>query len=255
MAEHPRYELYYWPSIQGRGEFIRLAFHEAGVPYVDVARLSEKEGGGMPALQRALRGDEGGLRPFAPPILKAGDTVLAQVACILHFLGPRLGLVPSDEAKRAQALQLQLTIADFVSEVHDTHHPIANGIVYEDQKPEAKRRAGFFVSQRLGRFLGYFEEALQRNPQSDKQALLGAGLSYVDLSMFQVLRGVEYAFPNAFARVKPTIPLLVELAAHVEERPRIAAYLASADRLPFSEQDLFRRYPELDEEAPANKMS
>ena len=36
-----RYELYYWPSIQGRGEFIRLTLEEAGADYVDVARKSD----------------------------------------------------------------------------------------------------------------------------------------------------------------------------------------------------------------------
>lgn len=245
MNRHPRYELYYWPSIPGRGEFIRLAFHEAGVPYVDVARLSEKKGGGVKAMMRFMRGQEPGLLPYAPPFLKVGDLVIAQVADILHYLGPRLGLCPDDEAARVQALQLQLTIADLVSEVHDTHHPISSGLYYEDQKPAAKQRAGHFVSERLPRFLGYFESVLQRNTQSAGKHLLGEGLTYVDLSMFQVMSGLEYAFPGNLARVKPTVPLLVDLAARVAERPRIAAYLASPERLPFGE-GIFRHYPELD---------
>lgn len=245
MNHPPSYELYYWPSIPGRGEFVRLAFHEAGVPYVDVARLPEKQGGGVKALLRFTRGQEPGLVPFAPPFLKVGDLVLAQVANILHFLGPRLGLCPEDEPTRAQALQLQLTIADLVSEVHDTHHPISSASYYEDQKAEAKKRAAHFVAERMPRFLGYFEDALRRNEESGGKHLVGAGLTYVDLSMFQVLCGLEYAFPKGFARVKPNIPLLADLAERVAARPNIAAYLSSKDRLPFKD-GIFRHYPELD---------
>lgn len=242
MSHHPRYELYYWPEIPGRGEFIRLAFHAAGVPYVDVARLPEKEGGGAAAIMRFMRGQEDGLRPFAPPILRVGDVVLAQVAAILHYLGPRLGLCPEDEAARARALQLQLTIADLVSEVHDTHHPVYMGRAYEEQRAEAKKRGHYFVSQRLPRFLGYFEDVLAR---SGGQHLVGSAISYVDLSMFLALEGLEYAFPNAFAAAAASIPSLLALRLRVASLPRIAAYLKSPDRLPFGE-GIFRRYPELD---------
>lgn len=245
MATHPRYELYYWPSIPGRGEFVRLAFHAASVPFVDVARLPEAEGGGAAAILRLTRGQKVGVRPFAAPILKVGDLVLAQVAAILHHLGPRLGLAPSDEEGRAQALQLQLTIADVVSEVHDTHHPVYVGRAYEEQKPEALKRGGYFVAHRLGRYLEYFEDVLRSNDRSGGQHLAGASLSYVDLSMFQLLTGLEYAFPNGFARSAPAIPSLLDLKARVAALPSIAAYLASPDRLPFSD-GIFRRYPELD---------
>src|SRR5687767_12890133 len=136
-----RYELYYWPTIQGRGEFVRLAFEEAGAAYVDVARLPASEGGGAAAIVALLRAEGPGLAPFAPPFVKAGDLVVAQTAAILQFLAPRLGLVPDDEAARVGAHQLQLTLADLVGEVHDTHHPIAVDEYYEDQKPEARRRA------------------------------------------------------------------------------------------------------------------
>lgn len=250
MSKHPPYELYYWPGIQGRGELIRLAFHEAGAPYVDVARLPKNKGGGIQPIQRFMRGEEPGYPPFAPPILKVGDLVLAQVAVILSYLGPRLGLVPEDDAFRARALQLQLTIADLVSEVHDTHHPISVALTYEDQQPEAKKRAHPFVTQRLPRFLGFFEDVLARSTESGGRHLVGAGLTYVDLSMFQVLRGLAYAFPNGLARVRPSIPRLLDLEAHVAARPRIAAYLASPDRLPFNQQGIFRHYPELDAPAP-----
>ena len=246
MTDQPRYELYYWPTIQGRGEFIRLAFHEAGVPYIDVARLSAKEGGGVAAIQRALRGDGPGLRPYAPPILKVGDLMLAQVANILHYLGPRLGLVPEGEPARAHALQLQLTIPDLVAEVHDTHHPTSAAFYYEDQKPEAKLRAAAFLKHRLPKYLTYFEGVLAANEESAQKHLLGAALSYVDLSIFQVLRGLEYAFPKAFEQQKASIPRLLDLASRVAERPRIKQYLTSADRLPFNEHGIFRSYPELD---------
>jgi len=241
-----RYALYYWPSIQGRGEFIRLAFEEAGVPYDDVARRPKEEGGGVPALLAVLRGERGGLRPFAPPVLVAGDLVIAQTANILQWLAPRLGLVPDDEESRVAAHQLQLTITDFVAEVHDTHHPISTGLYYEDQKDAAKLRAAAFAKERVPKYLGYFEDVLARNTKGQGRHLVGAAISYVDLSMFQVLSGMAYAFPKALARIEKDVPHLVELGRRVAERPRVAAYLASPRRLPPNEDDLFRRYPELD---------
>lgn len=242
MQEAP-YQLYYWPSIQGRGEFIRLALEDAGAPYADVARLSEAEGGGVRAIMAMLRGNGPGLTPLAPPILRSGDLVIAQVANILLYLGPRLGLVPGDEASRVAANQLQLTIADLVAEVHDTHHPIANGLYYEDQKPEAVRRTEGFLRDRLPKFLGYFERVVEKGGTGH---LVGGAVSYVDLSMFQIMEGLTYAFPNAMARVSPTVPRLNALRDEVAARPNVAAYLASPRRLPFNENGIFRRYPELD---------
>jgi glutathione S-transferase len=235
------YELYYWPGIQGRGEFIRLALEDAGARYVDVARGD----GGVKAIARVLRGEgfEGPL-PFAPPVLKHGPLVIAQVANILHYLAPRIGLAPSGEAAQHHALQLQLTIVDLVAEVHDTHHPVSTALYYEDQKPEARRRSASFVSQRLPKFLGYFERALARNGEGTQ--LLGDALSYVDLSLFQVVEGLRYAFPRAMALAEPTAPKVVALRDRVAERPRLAAYLASPRRLAFNESGIFRRYPELD---------
>jgi len=170
--------------------------------------------------------------------------VIAQTANILLFLGPRLGLVPQAEATRVWAHQLQLTIADFVTEIHDSHHPIAGGLYYHEQKPEAKRRAGDFRAERLPKFLGYFEDVLGRN---GGQYMVGKALSYVDLSMFQVIAGLGYAFPKAMARLRPGWPLLMALHQRVMARPRMAAYLASDRRLPFSTEDVFRHYPELDD--------
>jgi glutathione S-transferase len=234
------YELWYWPTIQGRGEFVRLALEDAGAPYVDAARTP----GGMRAMLRMLRG-EGvkGPPPFAPPFLKDGALVIAQTATILAYLGPRLKLVPRDEAIRAAALQIQMTIADLVAEVHDTHHPIASSQHYEDQKAVARKRSAAFVKERLPKFLGWLEGILERNAAHH---LLGRSVSYVDLSAFQVVCGLRYAFPRAMARISRRIPHLLALHDRVAKRKNLARYLASDRRLPFNEEGIFRHYPELD---------
>jgi glutathione S-transferase len=237
-----RYELYYWPDIQGRGEFIRLALEDAGSDYADVARLPSR---GIPALMRFLEDRAIKHAPFAPPFLKAGNLVIGQTANILLFLGPRLGLVPKKEESRLWAHQLQLTIADWVGEVHDTHHPISGGLYYREQKREAKRRALDFTSQRLPKFLDYFEQLLVRNPKGDDY-LVGKAVSYADLSMFQMMAGLRYAFPRAMTRLEPSHPRLVALHANISARRRIAAYLSSDRRLPFNRQGIFRHYSELD---------
>ena len=242
MSE-PEYALYYWPGIQGRGEFVRLALEEAGADYVDVARLSRSKGGGEEAILRVLRGELGPRPPFAPPVLRAGKVVVAQTALILHFLGPRLGLVPRDAGARLWAHQLQLTITDLVAETHDTHHPIAGSLYYEDQRPEARRRARYFTAERIPRFLGYFERVLR---DSGGRYALGRRLSYFDLSLFQVMEGLRYAFPRTMESLAPRSRRLAALADSVRERPRIAAYLDSPRRLPFSTEGIFRHYPELD---------
>jgi glutathione S-transferase len=240
-----KYQLYYWPHIQGRGEFIRLALEEGGADYVDVGRLPENEGGGRPAVARMLEQAADGLTPFAPPVLKAGKLLISQTANILHYLGPRLGLAPKAEAGRLWAHQLQLVIADLVVEAHDTHHPIAKSFYYEEQKPEALRRSENFRALRLPKFLGYFERLLEVNPGGDRH-LVGKSLSYVDLSMFQVIAGLNYAFPKAMLSLSQKHPRLMALNRMVMKRPRIAVYLASSRRLPFNQLGLFRHYPELD---------
>jgi glutathione S-transferase len=241
MTDAP-YELYYWPSIQGRGEFVRLALEEAGARYVDVARGP----GGMAAMMKMIKGEgTHGIPPFAPPFLVDRALVVAQTANILQHLAPRHGLIPDDEASRVAGNQLMLTIADLVNEVHDTHHPVATGLYYEDQKPEAARRAHGFTSERLPKFAGYFESILER-AKGRHRHLVGASLSYVDLAMFQVLSGLDYAFPRAMKHLAPSLPRLLTLKAEVAAQPRIAAYLASERRLPFNEQGIFRHYPELD---------
>jgi glutathione S-transferase len=239
-----RYELYYWPTIQGRGEFVRLALEESGSEYVDVARRKGK-GSGVARLMRFLDGREPGELPFAPPFLKAGRMVIAQTANILLFLGDRHGLAPKEQSGRLMTHQLQLTIADLVVEAHDTHHPIASGLYYEDQKKEARQRAKDFLANRLPKYLGYFEGVLTRNARG-RGWLVGARLTYADLSMFQVLAGLEYAFPRTMKRVSPRYRRLKALRQAVGERPRISAYLQSDRRIAFNEDGIFRHYPELE---------
>jgi glutathione S-transferase len=238
------YELYYWPGIQGRGEYVRLALEDAGAEYRDVARLPEAQGGGVAALDRFLEGAEVGQPPFAPPFLKAGRRLIGQTANILLFLGPRLGLAPRDAAGRLWTHQLQLTIADFIVEIHDTHHPLGGDLYYEEQKPAAKRRTKEFLANRLPKFLGYFEGVLER---AGGAGLAGTDVSYVDLSMAQVVAGLRYAFPQASRKALRPCPRLRALHDEVFARPRLRRYLASTRRIAFNNDDIFRRYPELDE--------
>jgi glutathione S-transferase len=235
------YKLYYWPGIQGRGEFVRLAFEDAGAGYEDVARQKN----GMAAMT-AILGDTSASRPpFAPPFLRHGRLLIAQVANILFYLGPRLALSPRRQADRLFVHQLQLTITDLVAEAHDTHHPVGNGLYYEDQKPEARRRAKEFRDARIGKFLGYFERVLAANPAGDTW-LVGGDATYVDLSLFQVVEGLRYAFPRAMAKQEKHWPRLIALHDRVAARPRIAAYRQSPRRIPFNEEGIFRCYDELD---------
>lgn len=245
-------ELYYWPGIQGRGEFVRLLLEEAGAAYVDVARERKN---GLATMMRFLEGqrpegEEPGALPFAPPFVKVGKSIVSQTANILAFLAPRLGLVPDDEALRAEASQIQLTLADFVDEIHDTHHPIAGSLYYEDQKAAAKRRARDFVKERMPKYLGWLEKVLARNATSDGQWLVGSDRTYVDLSAFQVVEGLRYAFPNAMARLEPKLPRVIALRDRVAARPRITRYLTSKRRQPFNQMGIFRHYPELDAPSP-----
>ena len=235
------YELFYWDGIPGRGEFVRLALEQAAADYVDVVRCD----GGMARMMAMMKTRTAGVTPFAPPFLKDGDLVVFHAANILLYLGNRLGLAPSDEAGRITAHGLQLTITDFVAEIHDTHHPIGVSLYYEDQKDEALRRAQDFREERLPKFLGYFEKQLTRNGEGQVHALGGA-LTYVDLSLFHLVEGLRYAFPAAMTAAESDYPLLVALNAQIRELPRIKAYLASERRLAFNEQGIFRYYPELD---------
>jgi glutathione S-transferase len=238
------YQLYYWPTIQGRGEFVRLALEEAGARYRDVARETGR-GAGVAALMRFLDGRNSVRPPFAPPFLKAGRLIIGQTANILQFLGARHGLAPKDEGGRLWTHELQLTMADFLGEIHDTHHPVAAGLYYEDQKKEARRRAADFLKHRAPKFLGYFEQVLWKSARAEPY-LVGARLTYADLSMFQIMAGLSYAFPRAMAKAARKYRRLFALHARVQQRPHIAAYLASSRRIPFNDEGIFRHYAELD---------
>jgi glutathione S-transferase len=234
-----RYELYYWPSIQGRGEYVRLALEDAGADYVDGARRGERGMAAMMKMMEARRGTP----PFAPPFLKAGQLMIGQTANILLYLGSRHGLAPKAEAGRLWVHQLQLTVTDFVAEVHDTHHPVATSLYYEDQRVPAKKNTHEFWKARVPKYLGYFEQVLDN---SGGAYLTGRRICYADLSLFQIVEGLRYAFPRRMKAFERNIPGLVELHDRVAGRPNIKAYLASERRIPFNEDGIFRRYKALD---------
>jgi glutathione S-transferase len=243
------YQLHYWPGIQGRGEFVRLALEAAGADYVDVARGDEKKGQGVGAMAHYLEDGSIARPPFACPFLVDGKRVIGQTAAILLYLGPRLGLVGKSEADRLWTHQIQLTVTDFVAEVHDMHHPVGTTFYYEDQKPEARRRATEFRKERLPKFLAWFEAILQRNTRNGEgraPRLVGGTLSYADLSLFQLVEGLHYALPKAARKTLKKAPRVVEVHDTVARHRRVAAYLASERRLPFNEEGIFRHYPELD---------
>ncbi|MDV4178425.1 glutathione S-transferase family protein [Rhizobium brockwellii] len=240
------YELYYWDGIQGRGEFVRLALEEAGADYIDITRQSGR-GRGTGAMFEIMESENEPHIPFAPPFLKDGDLIIPHVANILFYLGPKLGLAPENEGLRYVVNGLQLTVTDFVAEVHDTHHPIDMSLYYEDQKQEAKARSAAFIRDRIPKFLGYFERVLQQNPKGPDH-IVGDALTYVDLSLFQVIEGLTYAFPKAMANRKAEYPALLALHDAVAKQPNIARYLKSSRRLGFSEEGIFRHYPALDSE-------
>jgi glutathione S-transferase len=233
-----RYELYYWPTIQGRGEYVRLALEEAGADYVDVARGPR----GVAAMMRMME-TKRGTPPFAPPFLKAGKLVIGQTADILLYLGSRHGLAPKAEAGKLWVHQLQLTVADFVLEIHDTHHPLGPSLYYEDQRQPAKKRTGEFWTGRVPKYLGYFERILEAN---GGVYLTGRRLTYADLSLFQIMEGLRYAFPKRMQAFERGIPGLVDLHDRVAGRPNIKDYLSSDRRIAFNEDDIFRRYKPLD---------
>ena len=257
MTRNAAFALHYWPTIQGRGEFVRLALECAGADYVDVARNDQY--GMLPSGDHAAKAEKKRMAdmlvamndpslqhpPFAPPFLVHGKVVVGQTSAILLYLGPLLGLVAKGPTQRLWTHQIQLTIADAVAEAHDTHHPIAVGLFYEQQTHEAAKRALEFRRERIPKFLNWFEAVLTRNPNGSTY-LVGGQLSYADLSLFQLVEGLLYAFPKACRRVLKKTPLVAALHARVRGVTRIAAYLASPRRIAFNEDGIFRRYPELD---------
>lgn len=234
-----RYRLWYWPTIQGRGEFVRLALEAAGIDYDDCARLEGAEA----MLADMARRAEGGRGPFAPPYLALDTHAVAQVANILQFLGQHHDLAPSNLADRQWINQLQLTIADCVAEVHNVHHPVAMMDYYDDQKAEAARAAAQFRDQRLPKYLDHFEAAARQGPS---EWLVDHRWTYADTSLFQLVEGLTYMFPHRMAELASDYPALHRLRDAVAALPGIRAYRKSGRRLPFTTEGIFRHYPELD---------
>ncbi|MNR19982.1 hypothetical protein D3C85_1368010 [compost metagenome] len=71
-------------------------------------------------------------------------------------------------------------------------------------------------------------------------------LTYADLSLFQLVEGLQYAFPKAAARALAATPAVVKLHANIRRRQRVHDYLQSPRRIAFNEDGIFRRYAELD---------
>jgi glutathione S-transferase len=231
------YRLWYWPTIQGRGEFVRLALEAAGIDYEDCARVQ-----GAEALIDDMEGRER-RAPFAPPYLDIDCLTIAQVADILLFLGDRHGLAPSTIADRYWVHQVQLTIADMVAEVHNVHHPVAMMAYYHEQKPEAARAAAQFRDERMPKYLDYFETAAEAN---DGKWLIDGRWTYADTSLFQLWEGLSYMFPRRMRTLAPRYPGLKRVRDLVAELPGIRAYVAGERRISFNEEGIFRHYPELD---------
>ncbi|EAU41783.1 putative glutathione S-transferase P subunit [Fulvimarina pelagi HTCC2506] len=238
-------DLYYWPDIPGRGEYVRLVLEAGGLKYRDVVRLPEAEGGGMPAMVAFLEGRKGYPIPFAPPFIVDDGILVSQTALCCAHVAAQCGLAPEAEADRAFALSVAVTTADFAAEAHDTHHPISVSLYYEDQKPEAMRRAEDFRNNRIPKFLAWYENLIENNP-TDSGWLVGDRMTYADLGLFHTCRGLAYAFPNAMGEASQAAPKVQELCRTIAKLPKVIAYQGSDRALRFSTDGLFRRYPELD---------
>ena len=233
------YQLWYWPSIPGRGEFVRL-FMEAGeLEYTDMAREQSAD-----ALVEDMHAREG-IQPFAPPYLVDEDVTIGQTALILLYLSDKEGLGSGDLATDLKLMQLQMDIADLVEEVHSTHHPVASSQYYADQMDAAYDKAEDFRANRIPKYLIHFDNALAA---SGGPFVLGEQWSHVDTSLFQVMEGLDYAFPRYMAEMQGSWPHLEALQAAVPEIEGVAAYLASENRMEFNEDGIFRHYEELDQQ-------
>ncbi|MEN3794425.1 glutathione S-transferase [Fulvimarina sp. MAC3] len=238
-------DLYYWPGIPGRGEYVRLVLEAGGVPYRDVVRLPEDEGGGMAAMTAYLEGRKGYPIPFAPPFIIDDGVLISQTALCCAHVAEKCDLAPKQEADRAFALSIAVTTADFAAEAHDTHHPVGVSLYYEDQKPEAERRAKNFRLERIPKFLAWYENLIENNPE-DSGWLVGDTMTYADLGLFHTCRGLAYAFPNAMGEAARAAPKVQELCRTTANLPKVLAYHDSDRALRFNEDGLFRRYTELD---------
>ena len=247
----PIYELFYWPGIPGRGEHVRLCFEESGTPYKDVCNVEENGIQQLYALNSEKSiGDTINPPVAAPPALRYGDLIVSQTPNIVLYLGPKLGLAGPEDDKNAiyHVNQLSLTALDGLSnEPHDTHHPIATGWNYEEQKDEAKRKAKDYIANRLPKFLGYFEQVLNGPASKGGDWLYGGQLTFADLVFWQCLDGVTFAFPKALKHLRESgrYDKTFKLYERVKARDNISKYLASNRRKKYS-MGIYRYYPELD---------
>lgn len=235
------YDLWYWPTIQGRGEFVRLFLAAAGIGWRDRAR----EGDAQALVEDMEKRAENGFAPYAPPYLveRETDFAIAQVAHIVTWLAEKHGRTTGDAATDLHLIQLQLTITDIVAEVHDVHHPIASSLYYDDQKDAARTAAEKFREERIPKYFGHFEQALG---VKDGAFMDGERWSHVDTSLFQLVEGLRYAFPERMKSVEPDYPRLIACRDAVAENEGVARYLNSERRIAFNEDGIFRHYPELD---------
>lgn len=253
---HPPYELLYWPGIPGRGEFIRLAFEAAGVSYKDPA--NEPDGPGAKVVASLISkddlGGDGNPPVFAPPALKVpgegkdgAPLLIYQTPAILSYLGDKLGLAGEDEVDKMTVLSHTLTALDLNNETHDTHHPVAVAQYYEDQKDEALKKATDFRENRIPKFFSFFERVLKANEaQGQVKFLVGNKLTYADTTLWHVLSGLKFAYPNELKAREKDYPLLLgSFYESVAQTKGVKEYLESERRLPFS-MGIFRHYPELD---------
>ncbi|SMY24333.1 unnamed protein product [Zymoseptoria tritici ST99CH_1A5] len=250
----PKYEILYHPGIPGRGEFIRLAFEVTGTPYTDIAN-SQKDGYATvqkTCMNTTSTASEGSNPPmFAPPALripgagKNGEAlVIAQTSNILLYLSEKLSLLPEgDENGKYFVNQLVLTALDLNNEIHDTHHPIGPSLYYEDQKDASLLKAKDVRENRIPKFLSYFERVLKGN--GDGKYLVGERVTTADVTVWQVLDGLQFAFPKEMAVRRKEFEALFKWYEGFKEEKGLKAYLGSERRLPYS-QGVFRYYPELD---------
>ncbi|EJU05030.1 glutathione S-transferase C-terminal-like protein [Dacryopinax primogenitus] len=250
------YILHYWGGIPGRGEYVRLAFEYAGVSYTD-SNDSAK-------LLKTLRSTSPS--HFAPPMLELPNgKILSQTPAILNYLAPKLGLAgekgnllknaveDDDEREEAEfersiVNQLVLTALDLCVEAHDSHHPIASSLYYEDQKQEALRRAEDFLKLRIPKYLAHFEETLRKNKVSHSH-LVGKTTTTADLVLFHVVDGLLYAFPRRMGALDKggKYKRVLKLHEKIMAEGGIKEYVESGRRRKFG-VGLFRHYPELDGE-------
>ena len=184
--------------------------------------------------------------PFAPPFLRDGGVIVSHAAAILLYPGRADRTRANRRRTGAYGRTRYRAITDIVAEVYNSHHPIDADKWFHEQKDAAIARAAVFRRDRMPKYsFGWFERLLAANP-AGVDHLVGGFVTYADLSLFQLVEGLRFAFPLASERTLARLPRVTALHKAMAERPRLKAYLASERRVPFKETGIFRRYPELD---------